>query len=97
MSVNLFIVIQDTDLLYHSILNQDASESPGAFFGIIAYKGLSSHPVQERKDNDNVTSVSFCACVCLDKEGGPYCPVLELDIFWISKTSSAQFILTDLP
>ncbi|KAI3376622.1 hypothetical protein L3Q82_017054 [Scortum barcoo] len=32
------------------------SESPGTFFGIITYKGLSSHPIQECKDDDNVTS-----------------------------------------
>lgn len=37
--------IKDTDLLHHNFLSQDVSESPGAFFGIIAYKGLSCHPV----------------------------------------------------
>lgn len=51
---------QRVNLLYHIFLNFDLSTSPGAIFGVIAYKGLSSHPVEKCKDNDDVTSVSVC-------------------------------------
>lgn len=40
-------------------LNDDKSESPGAFFGVTADKGLSRNPVQECKDYDNLTFVSI--------------------------------------
>lgn len=47
-------------------LNHYTSESPGAFFGITADKGLSCNPVQECKDYDNITFVScFFFCTCL--------------------------------